>query len=156
MASIFQCRGLTWATYILCQEISCITKAIACHHTLHANHRLRKHTLINYIENMYYNITVWILAGNGIHFPMQRTYLGYIYPVSRNLVHNEGNRVSPYSPCQSPTPFIGNFSNISTLNYVIMGVARQTALVSSTIFASEMENTNIHEVKLKMSCYNRD
>ena len=37
-----------------------------------------------------------------------------------------------------------------------MGVARETALALSNIFVFQMENTNIHEVKLKMSCYNRD
>ena len=37
-----------------------------------------------------------------------------------------------------------------------MGVARETALASSTIIVFEVENTNIHGVKLKTSCYNRD
>ena len=35
-----------------------------------------------------------------------------------------------------------------------MGVARETALASSTIIVFKVENTNIHGAKLKMSCYN--
>ena len=34
-------------------------------------------------------------------FPWQRALLGYICPTSSNLVCNEGQRVSPYSPRQS-------------------------------------------------------
>ena len=34
----FHDSGLNWATYARCQVISCVTKASACHHTLHANH----------------------------------------------------------------------------------------------------------------------
>ena len=34
-----------------------------------------------------------------------------------------------------------------------MGVACETALIFSTIFAFYVENTNIHKVELKMSCY---
>ena len=30
--------GLNWATYARCQEISCVTRASACHRTLNGNH----------------------------------------------------------------------------------------------------------------------
>ena len=39
---------------------------------------------------------------------------------------------------------------------VTIGVAQETAPALSAISVSKMESTNIHEVKLKMSCYNRD
>ena len=39
---------------------------------------------------------------------------------------------------------------------VTMEIARETALASSTIFVIQVENTNIHEVKLETSCYNRN
>ena len=35
---VFHGSGLNWATYAWRQVISCVTKASACHHTLHANH----------------------------------------------------------------------------------------------------------------------
>ena len=39
---------------------------------------------------------------------------------------------------------------------VTMGVARETALASSTIIVFQVENTNIQGAKLKVSCYNHD
>ena len=49
-----------------------------------------------------------------------------------------------------------HFSWLGATRDVTMGVARETALASSTIFLFYMENTDIHELKLKTSCYNRD
>ena len=34
----YHSSGLNWATYARCQEISCVTRASACHHTLNGNH----------------------------------------------------------------------------------------------------------------------
>ena len=48
----------------------------------------------------YFDMTGWILVENGIIFPWRRALVGYISPVSSNLVHNEDARVSPWSPCQ--------------------------------------------------------
>ena len=46
--------------------------------------------------------------------------LGYICPASSNLICNEGERMSPYSQCQTLAPFMGNSSegNITSFNYV--------------------------------------
>ena len=59
------------------------------------------------------------------HFSQQRPKLGniHVWPVSSNLVCNEGERASPYSPCHSPTLVIGNYiigvkNNIKTFNYI--------------------------------------
>ena len=50
----------------------------------------------------YYNMTVWILARNDINFSMAAGLIRlHICPASSNLVCNEGQRVSPYSPRQS-------------------------------------------------------
>ena len=39
---------------------------------------------------------------------------------------------------------------------ISMGVACGTALALSTILVFQVENTDMHDVKLKMSCYNCD
>ena len=62
------------------------------------------------VEN--YNMTVWILAGNYISFTIAAGLIKlHVCPVSRNLVCNLGERVSPYSQWYSLAPFIGNSSN---------------------------------------------
>ena len=47
-------------------------------------------------------------GGNGMSFS---TKPGCKYPASSNLVCNEGNHVSSYSPCQSLAPCMGNATN---------------------------------------------
>ena len=67
----------------------------------------------NVIFVTYRNITVWILVGNGINFSIAAlAYLGYLCQASCNFVCNEGGeRVSPYTPCQTLAPFMGNSTN---------------------------------------------
>ena len=64
----------------------------------------------------HYNMTVQILAGNGIDFSIAVGLIRLHMPNVKKLrcqeiACNEGEHVSPYSPCQSPSPFIGNSSN---------------------------------------------
>ena len=48
------------------------------------------------------------------------------------------------------------FPSVRASRDVTKEVACQMALTSSTILIVQADNTNIHEVKLKMSCYNHD
>ena len=58
-----------------------------------------------------YNMTVWILARNDINFSMTAGLIRLHMPASSNLVCNEGQRVSPYSPRQSLALFMENSTN---------------------------------------------
>ena len=52
-----------------------------------------------------YNMTVWVLAGNGIEFSIAAAYSGYICPASSNRMCNEGGWVTPCPSCQSLPTF---------------------------------------------------
>ena len=150
-------------------------------------------------------------------FPWQRAQLGYIRPASSNLVCNEGQRVSPYSPRQSLALFMEdstnyccqkqhhNFHSCSQIRFQIgfivvglllpystmpilkawgsasraqgpltSGIVRwRFPLLRGTMWRNNGRSawngsrfghicafyvviTNIHKVKLKMSCHNYD
>ena len=58
--------------------------------------------------NKYHNMTVWILAGNDINFSLATGLIRLHMPSIKNLVCNENVRLSPYSPCHSLAPFMGD------------------------------------------------
>ena len=61
------------------------------------------------VVQTWYSIMIWLCGfGHKRTFSLQWAWLGYIYPASGNLVCNEGECVSPYSPCQSLAQFMGN------------------------------------------------
>ena len=76
----------------------------------------------------YYNLTLWMLAGNCINFPIAASLIGLHMPGVKLSVYNESERVSPDTPCKSPIPFIGNSSNhkcqnnITTFNHVCRSI----------------------------------
>ena len=65
-------------------------------------------SILGYTE--YYDMAVWVLAGNDCNVSNAAGLIRLYIPGSNNLVCNEGERVSPYSPSQSLTPFMGNSS----------------------------------------------
>ena len=54
---------------------------------------------------------LWIFMGNDINFSTAAGLFRLYMPVLSNRMCNEGECMSPYSPCQSLTPMIGNSSN---------------------------------------------
>ena len=64
----YHSSGLNWATYARCQEMSCVTRASACHHTLNDKHWHRlleipaifgvksNITIFNYVCRFFVNI----------------------------------------------------------------------------------------------------
>ena len=149
----YHSSGLNWATYARCQEISCVTRASACHHTLNDKHwhRLLETPAIFGVKS---NITIF----NYVCRCLQICFIA-VEIVLRNLNTPIWKACGSASRAQCPlmTGIVRRqFPSLRGTTWRNNGRSAWNGSPFEHIRAFYVEITNIDGMKLKMSCYNRD
>ena len=148
----FDGSWLNKATYARRLAISCVRKASACHHTLHANlwHCLWKILPIIAVKKQRRNF----------HSSYQiRCYMFYCGRIAFTVFKHadiKGMRQRLTSIASLDDGDCGATNPVGKGHHVTCGRSAWNGSRSEHICASYVYITNIHGLKLKISCYNRD
>ena len=153
MTLIFPGSGLNWATYARRQVILCVTKASACHHTLHPNHWhclwkippniAVESNITTFIKVLRFIVNVFIVVG--LFSPYWNTPILQAWGSTSQAQHPLATGIERRQ-----------FPSLRGTTWCNNGRSAWNGSRFEHICAFFMEITNIHRVKLKMSCYNHD
>ena len=142
-----------YATYAWCQEISCVTRASACHHALNGNHwhRLLEIPAIIGVKS---NITTFNYV---CRFCVNMFYCGRNRFNEFKHADMKGVRYRVTSAASLDDGIVRlQFPSLRGTTWRNNGRSAWNGSRFEHIRAFYVDITNIDGVKLKMSCYNRD
>ena len=149
----FHGSGLNEATYARRQVISCVTKPSACHHTLHANHW---HCLWNISPIIAVKSTV-TTSIKVLRFVVNMFYCGRVAFTYLNTPILKAWASASRAQRPLTTGIVRRqFPSLRGTTWRFNGRSAWNGSRFEHICAFYAKITNIHGVKLKMSCYNRD